>query len=263
MRFLDRVVWITGASSGIGEALAKGFAREGAKLVLSSRRRSELERVQRDTGIPAEKIFVLPLDVSDHGKLEKAAAQVKKRFGGVDVLVNNAGLTQRALASETDLKTSKYIFDVDFFGAVAMTSAVKPLMGPGGRIVVISSVAGKVGTPYRSSYCAAKHALHGYFDSLRAELWNEKIGVTMILPGYVRTEISKNAMAPGGKKHGKMDPGVHGGVSADEFAGMALTAIHEGKREALLSRGKERFAVLLARYAPSILARIVRTAKVT
>ncbi len=263
MRFQDRVVWVTGASSGIGEALVRGFAREGAKIVLSARRRKELERVARDTGLPSEKFFVLPLDVSNHGSLTKAAAQVKKRFGVVDVLVNNAGLTQRALASQTDLKTSKYIFDVIFFGAVALTNAARPLLGPGGRIVVISSVAGKVGTPFRSSYCAAKHALHGYFDSLRAELWSEKIAVTLILPGYVRTEISKNAMAPGGKKHGKMDPGVHGGVSPDEFAALALDAIYSRKREALISRGKERFAVLLSRYAPSILARIVRTAKVT
>ena len=200
--FTNRVVWITGASSGIGEALAARFARENARVVLSARRQPELERVRQhciDAGAAPENMLALPLDVTDLPSLPVAADHVISHFGQIDLLINNAGLSQRSLCKDTDLSVYQTLLDVDVMGQIALTKAVLPHMleRQSGHLAVTASVAGKVGVPLRTGYCAAKHAVMGFFDALRAEVEDDGILVSTITPGFIRTDISRNA--PGGR----------------------------------------------------------------
>ncbi|MSU24156.1 MAG: SDR family oxidoreductase [Opitutus sp.] len=260
MKFSDQVVWITGASSGVGEALARACAREGARLVLSSRRPEELERVRRTCDRPAEHL-VVPLDLTRHETFPAAVGEVLARRGRIDVLVNNGGVSQRALAADATLEVERALMEVDYFGPVALTKAVLPAMRArhAGRIVVVSSVMGYVGTPGRSTYAAAKHALHGYFDSLRAEVWREGIGVTLVCPGYVKTAVSDNAVGPRGEKHGQTD-GTHlTGISAEKCAAAILRAVASGREEIYV--GREAYAIYVKRFLPWLYSRVVRRMK--
>ena len=260
MRFARKVVWITGASSGIGEALACAFAREGARLVLSSRRVSELERVRARCERAAEHV-VAPLDLARSETFSGIVAEVLADVGAVDVLVNNGGVSQRAFAADADPAVERALMEVDYFGQVALTKALLPSMRArrAGHIVVVSSVMGYVGTPGRSSYAAAKHALHGYFDSLRAELWRENIPVTLACPGYVKTSVSANALGPRGEKHGRTDATHQRGISAERCAATILRAVAAKKREVYI--GREAFAIYLQRFVPALYAWAVRRVK--
>lgn len=261
MQFKDKVVWITGASSGIGEFLAYAFAREGAHLVLSSRNAAELERVQ--SGCPSgTKSLVLPLDVVDFPSLPDAVQRVVQHFGHIDLLVNNAGISQRELALDTQLHVDQRIMDINYFGVVALTKAVAPLMRQrkSGHIVVMSSVLGKFGAPYRSAYCASKHALHGFFDSLRAELYSDQVHVTLICPGYVRTNVTINALRGDGSANQVMAESTNEGFEPGFFARKALQAIAQRRREVVIAK-REALGVLLQRFVPSVYARIVRNMK--
>ena len=260
MKFSGQVVWITGASSGIGEAAALAFAREGARLVLSSRRPDELERVRRACSRPDEHV-VVPLDLTRPDTFAAAVAGVLARCGRIDVLVNNGGVSQRALAADAALEVERALMEVDYFGPVALTKAVLPAMRArrSGRIVVVSSVMGYVGTPGRSSYAAAKHALHGYFDSLRAEVWREGIGVTLVCPGYVKTAVSANALGPRGEKHGQTDDTHQSGISAEQCAAAILRAVARGREEIYV--GREAYAIYVKRILPWLFSRIVRRMK--
>ena len=181
----DKVVWITGASSGIGEAMALAAAEQGAKLVLSARREPELQRV-RSACINPQQVAVLPVDLTAFDA-EKVTAKAESFFGPIDVLVNNAGISQRGTVLDTTMAVYRRIFELDFFACVALTKAVLPGMvaRKRGQLVIISSVVGYVGTPLRSGYAAAKHALHGFYDALRAEVWREQVQVTLICPGFI------------------------------------------------------------------------------
>ena len=257
MKFSGQVVWITGASSGIGEAAALAFAREGARLVLSSRRPDELERVRRACARPDDH-FVLPLDLTRSDTFAAAVAEVLARRGQIDVLINNGGVSQRALALDAALAVERALMEVDYFGPVALTKAVLPAMRArrAGRIVVVSSVMGYVGTPGRSTYAAAKHALHGYFDSLRAEVWRDGIGVTLVCPGYVKTAVSDNALGPQGEKHGQTD-GTHvTGISAESCAAALVRAVASGREEIYV--GREAYAIYIKRFFPAVFSRVVR-----
>jgi dehydrogenase/reductase SDR family protein 7B len=261
MKFSGQVVWITGASSGIGEALALAFAREGARLVLSSRRPVELERVRRACARPQDHM-VLQLDLMQGATFPTAVAAVIARFGHVDVLVNNGGVSQRSLAAEADPAVERALMEVDYFGPVALTKAVLPSMRArkSGHVVVVTSVMGYVGTPGRSTYAAAKHALHGYFDSMRAELWREDIKITLACPGYVKTAVSDNAVGPHGEKHGRMD-GTHvEGIAPERCARAIVNGVARGREEVLVG-GKEIAAVYLKRFTPWLWSRIVRRLK--
>lgn len=257
-------VWITGASSGIGEALAGAFARVGARLVLSARREGELERVRR--GLPrADEHRVLAFDMADERAVEAAAAREVLAAGErLDVLVLNAGITQRALARDTELAVDRRLFEVNFFGPVALTKAVLPALRAqgGGRLVVVSSLVGKIGTPLRSGYAASKHALHGFFESLRAEEHDAGIRVTMVLPGFIHTPLPVTALTGDGSPQGRMDRAQLEGMDPEECAERALRAVVRGRDEVLIG-GKERFAVLLGRVAPGMLRRVLRRARVT
>lgn len=260
MRFAHQVVWITGASSGIGEALAYAMAREGARLVLSSRRPEELERVR--TGCErSDEHIALPLDLIRCGTFPTKVAEVLARCGRIDVLVNNGGVSQRALAAETTVEVERALMEVDYFGPVALTKAVLPAMRArrAGRVVVVSSVMGYVGTPGRSTYAAAKHALHGYFDTLRAEVWREGIGVTLVCPGYVKTSVSDNAVGPRGEKHGRTDSTHQSGISAESCAAAIVRAIAASREEIYI--GHESYAIYVKRFFPWLFSRIVRRMK--
>jgi dehydrogenase/reductase SDR family protein 7B len=257
MRFRDKVVWVTGASSGIGEAVSVAFSREGAKLVLSSRNRDELERVRK--ACAGEGHLVLPLDLTQHDSLPHAASEVIRQFDHVDVVVHSGGVSQRSLVADTTLATDRAVMELNFFGTVALTKAVLPSMlaRKSGHIVPISSVVGYVGTPLRSTYSASKHALHGFFDSLRAEVAKDGISVTIICPGYIRTNVTRNALTGNGTALGTMDATHQDAMLPEECARRIVDAVAKRKEE-LIVGGRERWAVPLKRFAPGLVSRMVR-----
>jgi dehydrogenase/reductase SDR family protein 7B len=262
-RFRERVVWITGASSGIGEALALAFAREGARLVLSARRADELERVAAKChGAPT--VDVVTLDLADLEALPAAVETVLARVGPVDVMVHNGGVSQRSLIAETRLSVDERIMRVNHFGAVALTKSLLPSMVSRrrGRFVVVSSVMGVYSSPMRSAYAASKHALHGFFDALRAEHARDGIGVTMVCPGFVRTNVSTNALTGDGSPRGARADLNAKGMSAEYCAAVVLDAVHRERREVYLG-GREKLGVYLKRYAPAVLAFLLPRVKVT
>lgn len=261
MRFSHRVVWITGASSGIGEALAYAFAAEGARLVLSSRRPGELERVRRACASP-DTHLVLPLDMVRPETFPSAVSEAIKRCGRLDILVNNAGVSQRALVADASLESERALMEVNYFGPVALTKAALPALRAhrGGHLVVVSSVMGYLGTPGRSTYAAAKHALHGYFDSLRAELWREDFAITLACPGYVRTAVSANALGPRGERHAALDRPTERGIAPERCAAAIVRAVAR-RRDEVYVGGWEIAGIYVKRYFPSLLARIIRKMK--
>jgi len=258
MDFQGRRVWITGASSGIGEALACAFHNAGAKLILSARRREELKRVQSQCGgEPATRI--LPMDVSRGEDLSSKPREALAIFGGIDILVLNAGISQRSLARDTEDSVYRRLMDVNFFGPEALTRAVLPpmLKQKSGHFVVISSVAGRFGVPLRSGYSATKFALHGFHEALRAEEARNGIHVTMVCPGFIRTEISLSALKGDGSMHAKMDPELAQGMPAEECARQILNAVARKKEDVTIAARREKMLVYMKRFAPGLLARMV------
>ncbi len=256
----QKVIWITGASSGIGEQLAMGFAKEGAKLVLSARRMAELERVKLNTKLDDSDILVLPLDVTDFSAAVPACKKVIEKFGRIDIMVHNAGVSQRSYINDTDFDVYKKLMDVNFYSTVALTKAVLPFMisQNEGHFIVMSSVAGKIGTIMRSGYNAAKHALHGFFDSLRAEGYENNIQVTTICAGYIRTNISINALNEAGGSFNKMDSNQANGIPADICAAKIIDAVKKEKKEIYIGGLKEVAAIYLKRFLPNLLFDQVR-----
>ena len=259
MSFSTSVSWITGASSGIGEAVALALAKQGARLILSARRADELQRVATQTGLPASDVLVLPLDMTDTASLPAHVETVRQRFGRIDYVFQNAGITQRGTVADTDLSVYERLMAVNFFGVVALTKAVLPLMlaQGSGHFVVTSSVAGKIGTKQRSGYCASKHALHGFFDALRAETHETGLRVTLVCPGYIRTPISLHALGPDGQVHGKMDDNQTQGMAPADFARQLLRAVSERQEEVYIG-GPETYGIYLKRFLPGVLSRILR-----
>lgn len=257
-QFKDKVIWITGASSGIGEALALQFAKEEARLILSARREEELKRVAALTKLPELDLMILPFDLKDTSNASALVAQIMNKFGRIDILINNGGLSQRIEAAETPLQTDRDLMEINYFSAVSLTKAVFPYMKrqKSGQIVVISSIAGKFGFYLRSAYSAAKHALHGFFESFRLE--TEKLGIRTLIvcPGKIKTNISLNALAASGA-HGKMDESHENAMSAEECAKQIIAAIKAGKEEIYVG-GKELMAIKIRRFFPSLFRKIIR-----
>lgn len=256
-----KVVWITGASSGIGEAMAIDASRRGARLVLSARRAPELERV-RAACTNLSQVAVLPVDLTDFNA-DDVAARAAAFFGPVDVLVNNAGISQRSSVLQTSMDVYRRIFELDFFAPVALTKAVLPAMVErgGGHVVTISSVVGYVGTPQRSGYAAAKHAVQGFFDAARAELWRENVRFTTVCPGYIRTNVSMNAITADGQAHGQMDRGQLRGMDAGVCACKIWNAVAADRDE--IAIGKEALIIWAKRFIPGAVAYGLKRAKVT
>lgn len=259
----NKIVWITGASSGIGEALAHQFSKGKSFLILSSRNESALQKVKNECAFPY-RIKILPLDLEDLDSLPKKAEEAWNCFGTIDVLINNGGISQRSLALETNLETEQKIMKIDFWGTTVLSKAILPKMitNNGGQIVCVTSLVGKFGTKYRSAYSAAKHALHGYFDSLRSEVYENNISITMVCPGFIKTNVSVNAMTADGSAQGTMDDAQAKGMSADEFARKMYQAILHKKEEVYIG-GREVYGVYLKRFFPRLFSKIVRKQKVT
>ncbi|MCX7743164.1 MAG: SDR family oxidoreductase [Flavobacteriales bacterium] len=255
--FKNKIVWITGASSGIGEALAKQLDKAGAILILSSRNVQELQRVRASLTNPES--WILPLDLASNDTFEQHAKQVIEKFGKIDILINNGGISQRSLVAETSLSVDQRIMQVNFLGTVALTKAVLPyfLTQGYGHIVTVSSVTGLYGTPFRSSYAASKHALHGFFDSLRAELHGKNIAVTLVCPGFVRTPITLHALTGDGTPLNIMDKGTSEGLDVDVFAKKMLYAVSKQKNRIIIGGFKEKFGVFMKRFFPSLFDKLI------
>jgi dehydrogenase/reductase SDR family member 7B len=258
----DKVIWITGASSGIGEALVRKYDAEGFKLIISSRNKQLLQQIKEKSFHP-ENLYVLPLDLTNTDTFKEICKEAISVFGRIDVLINNGGISQRSLVVETGLAVDRKIMEVNFFGTIALSKVLLPyfLEHKNGHFVVVSSLVGKFGSPYRSAYAASKHALHGFFDSLRAEHYKDNILVTMICPGFIRTNVSVNALTGDGTPLNKMDDAQQKGISAETCALQIFNAVKKGKEEVLIG-GKEKYAVYLKRFFPSLFSRILRKAKV-
>ena len=256
--FTGQVVWITGASSGIGEALAYAFSVAGARVILSSRRADELERVRRGCAHP-EQVRVLPLDLLDIPSLTAKTAEAISYFGQIDRVIHNGGVSQRGLVKDTSLEVQRRVMELDYFSSVALTQAVLPhfMERRAGHFAVMSSVMGKIGTPMRSAYAAAKHALHGFFDCLRAEVAPMNIGVTILTPGYIRTNISQHVLTKDGSPLGKVSVNIEKGLAADKAAVQIVRAMARGKYEAYIGKmGVDWMALWMSRWFPGLLFRL-------
>ncbi len=256
-------VWITGASSGIGEACAYEYAKGGNQLILTSSSRERLEPVAakcREKG--AKDVLVLPSDFNDLEGIKLLARTAWDAFGGIDVLFCNAGISQRTSVEDTSMDMVRQIMEINYFAPVALAKAILPLMLQvgGGHIAVTTSIAGVFGFPLRCAYSSSKHALYGFFETLQAEYYDKGIRVTIVCPGRVRTNISVNALDKGGEKHGTMDPGQDKGLPADKAAKQIVRAINKGRREILIGRG-ELVMVYIKRFFPSLCARLSRRLK--
>ncbi|MCD8352467.1 MAG: SDR family oxidoreductase [Planctomycetaceae bacterium] len=255
----NKNVWITGASSGIGQALAVEMARLGAKVLLSARRLERLNQTAERCRTFGGTVAVLPLDLANTESLRAVADEAAARLGPIDILLNIGGVGMRGLALDTDLAVAKRIMDVDFWGAVELTRAVAPGMiaRGGGQIVALSGVLGKFGAPRRSFYSASKHAMHGWFESLREETLGTGLEITLLVPGWVRTEISEQALEADGKHHGSMDAGQENGITSEECAKRCVPAIVAGRAEQLVG-GIECGGVYLNRFWPGLFKRFLR-----
>ncbi len=261
--FKNKRVWITGASDGIGKELAIQLANAGAKIILTARSTEKLEAIKSD--LAGSDHMVYPMDLLQVDKIPNAAKEVLSQVGEIDILVNNAGVSQRSLVKDTLLDVDRRIMEIDHFAVVALTKAVLPQMleRRSGLIIAISSVAGKMGTPMRSAYCAAKHAVIGFMDSLRAEVHDSNVKVMVVTPGSVQTNISKNALEGDGKKHNVTDPLIANGIPVEECVNRIIKGIQKGTQELLIAKGKEKTAVFARRFYPKLLFKAMTKLKAT
>lgn len=258
----NRVVWITGASSGIGEALAYHLSRLGYRLIISARRPELLKEVKSRCTYP-DRVALLPLDLEQWETLAETTREALAFFGRVDVLVNNAGISQRSLIQETEMAVYDRLVRVNYLGTVALTKALLPhfLERGAGQFVTVTSLMGKFGSPLRSGYCGAKHALHGFFDVLRMEHGKDGIQVTMICPGFVNTQVARNALTADGRPQQQQDVATENGMDPARFAKKLWRAAEAGQWEAYLG-GRETMGVYLKRFFPRLLHRVVLRSRV-
>jgi dehydrogenase/reductase SDR family member 7B len=258
MEYKNKIVWITGASSGIGKVLSLDFAKLGAILILSSYEKEELLQVQEECLKITNNVHVQIFDLSIPEEVANAANSVLKEFGRVDVLINNGGLSQRSFVTETPIEMDRKLMEINYFAGVTLTKAVLSSMIENGygHITVTSSISGKFGFPLRAAYAASKHAIHGFYETVRAELKDKNIRVTIVCPGRVRTDISKHALTKDGKPTGEMDAGLAAGISPESTSRQIISAMKKNKMEVLIG-GKELLMVHIKRFFPRIFFRIV------
>jgi len=263
--FKDQTVWITGAGSGIGKALAKAFANEGATIILSGRNMSALENAKKEL-IDSEKHHIIALDLANRDGIEKIFNDHQELIQKVDVLINNAGISQRSLAKDTEFSVYEKLMEVNYLGTIKLSLLLLDnyLAKNSGRYIVISSVAGKIGVPVRSGYSGAKFALHGFFEALRAELYKTKIKIHMVCPGFIRTDISKNALTAKGQAQGLMDDAQANGMSPEVFAQKLIQGVRKNKAEIVIGGFREaKLAIWVSRFFPGLLRRMIARSKVT
>jgi short-subunit dehydrogenase len=254
MLLKNQTIWITGASSGVGEGMATVFHREGANVILSGRRADELERVAADCSEGDGSVTVVPFDITDAAGREAAAERVLNEFARIDVLVNNAGIGQSSLARDTTLEVDRRIMEVDFFGPIALTKLVMPRMieQQSGHMIVTSSVAGKHAVPMHTSYCAAKHALHGWYDTLRVEHFKDNIAVTLLVIAGIRSNVFKHALTGDGSEANENKWGEDGvGMSAEACAERVVEAIIKREEEVVISIPEARQALDMRQKDPA------------
>ena len=257
MTFKNKVIWVTGASSGIGKGLVESLSNLDCKLIISSRHKDQLETIKQTCKTP-ENIAVLPFDLSEIHTMKNVVNQAINYFGSIDVLINDGGISQRSLIIDTAIDVDKKLMEVDYLGTVALSKALLPLFvqQQAGHYVVVTSLMGKFSSPYRSGYCGAKHALHGFFDALRMEHQKDQIKVTLICPGFVNTNIAKNALVGDGSLQNSQDKATENGLSVEQFVNRMLKAIQKEKFEAYIGK-KEILGVYLKRFFPKLLHRFV------
>jgi short-subunit dehydrogenase len=262
--FAGKTAWITGASSGIGEALVHEFIKHGATVIISSIDSEGLERVKRACNDRSSRVICVPFDLSDTSGIEKLAEVQIKSLGRIDYLLNLGGISQRARVDETPLWLDRKIFEINYFGTIALTKAVLPYMisQKSGHIVATSSISGRFGFPLRSAYSASKHALHGFFETLYLENKKNNIRTSVLIPGRVRTNISFHALDSAGNEQGKMDDGLAKGLSPEKAAKIIIRGILRNKREILVGRG-ELTLLFIRRIWPWLFFRIADKVKPT
>ena len=262
MTFNNKVVWITGASSGIGKSLAIALSKENCKLILSARRPSELQKVKNLCDQPNH-VYVLPFDLADSNTMSVIVETAITAFGKVDILVNNGGISQRSPIIETSFEVDKKLMEIDYFGTVALSKALLPhfIVNESGHYVVVSSLMGKFSSSHRSAYCGAKHALHGFFDAMRLEHDKDNVKVTMICPGFVNTNVARNALTADGSKQGYQDEMTENGLDVDIFVKRMIKAIRKEKFEAYIGKF-EKFGVYVKRLSPKLIHFLTLRSKV-
>ncbi|MFL5764345.1 MAG: SDR family oxidoreductase [Bacteroidia bacterium] len=259
MNLKDKIIWITGASSGIGEALAYVSASEGAKLVLSARREGELERVAAACRIPFENIFVLPLDLEHTENIQEKVEAVLKKFGRIDVLINNSGMGHRTKAVNTPTEVDRKVMEINFFGTINLTKAVAKVMQKQqeGKLVVVTSIMGKYGLPLYSTYSASKHALFGWFESLRQELYKDNVKVLIATPGFINTDVSTKLLKEDGSPYGVKSEAQEKGMSAMDCAKGIISAVKSNRDHKYVGK-YEIFSVYVKHYFPKMFYRLMR-----
>lgn len=254
----NKVVWITGATSGIGEELTYLYSEKGAIVIISARREHELQRVKSNCTNP-EDVLCLPLDLENSSSFPALAKSVIEKYGRIDILINNGGISQRSNAIETSEEVDRRIMEINYFGNIALTKAVLPYMiaQKNGHIVPISSLAGKFGFFLRSAYSASKHALHGFYEALRLEEEHNNIDVTIICPALIKTNISVNALDSNGNKQNTMDKKQETGMHPKDCALTIYKGIEKKKHEVLVGNGEEK-SILLKRFFPKLFYKIIK-----
>ena len=252
----NKIIWITGATSGIGEELSLQLSHLGAKIILSARRVEELERVKSKC---KSEVLVLPLDLNDPDSFDDRVMKAIAHFGRIDYLINNGGISQRSLASETPLELDRKIMEVNYFGNIALSKAVLPTFKKqkSGTFIVISSLSGKFGFFLRSAYAASKHALVGFYESLRLEEEKNGIKVSLVFPGLIKTNISQNALSKDGKSHGELDNNQAKGITAEKCAQQIIKGIQKEQLEIFAGAGELK-AITIKRFFPKLFHKIIR-----
>ena len=263
-QFTGKIAWVTGASSGIGESLVHEFVRRGATVIASSNDIPGLERVKAECGNKSLMVHCIPFDLADTSGIDKIVEQQVNALGKIDFLLNIGGISQRARIDETPMWLDRKIFEINYFGTIAITKAVLPYMvrQQSGHILATSSISGRFGFPLRSAYSASKQALHGFFETLYLENKKFNIRASVIIPGRVRTSISLHALNSEGKEHGKLDDGQAGGVTPQKAAQTIIKGIRRNKREILVGKG-ELTMLYIRRYFPWLFFRIADKIKST
>ncbi|MCQ2111078.1 MAG: SDR family oxidoreductase [Bacteroidaceae bacterium] len=262
-KFQDKVVWITGSSSGIGEATAYHFAAEGARLILTALEADLLEKVAaRCKELGAPNAAPLPFDLSLKDQVAELADKAWNVFGHIDIFYNNAGISQRAKTCDTEMRVINKVMDINYFAPVIMTKVILPRMiaRGGGQLVATTSINGRFGFPLRCAYSSSKHALYGFFETIQAEYYNDNIRVTLVCPGRVQTRISFYALEKDGKQHAKMDAGQAAGCTPDQAGKKIVRAVYRKKREVLVGK-TELLMVYIKRFFPGLCAYIARSIK--
>ncbi|MCQ2607845.1 MAG: SDR family NAD(P)-dependent oxidoreductase [Bacteroidales bacterium] len=239
--FKHKIIWITGASSGIGKQIAVTLSSiEDVSLILSARRVEKLTEVAEECKQNGAKCAVFPLDLENTAILENKTNEALQLFGRIDIVVHNGGISQRSLAYETPIENDRKIMEIDYFSSIIITKTLLPyMMNNGfGHIVVTSSISGCFGFPQRSAYCAAKHALYGYYEALDIEMRSKNVAVTIVSPGRINTPISLSALTKEGKAHGEMDPGQAKGLDAHICAKRIIKGVAKKKHEILVGKGE-------------------------